>query len=87
MAWDPRDHQIELLTEPCSGGQRLTGWARHTRRTGEVYLQPVPNFWTLRDTVFASIGPAALASTNQRSGNELSLTGSKNTGTFGGRKA
>lgn len=86
MAWDPRDHQIELLTEPTAGGQRLTGWMRHTTRTGEVYLQPVPNFWTLRDLTFSVIGPPHPSNT-AKGGNELSLTGSPRAGVFGGRKA
>lgn len=91
MPWQPLNHKVELLVENHGTAKkpryRLTGFVRQTRASGETFLQPLPNFWPLRDLEFADIDIVPPAGTN-RSANagELSLTRQSAGGRFGGRK-
>lgn len=92
MAWDALDHKTELLVESFGSDKRpryrLTGWIRHTRRDGNTYMEPVPNFWALRTLEFTSLESMPVQVTRRTAvANDRSLTRQTNSRTFGGRKA
>lgn len=93
MVWQPMTHKIDLLTENHGTTKRpklkLTGFVRHTKPSGDTYIEPLSEFWRsgLRELEFTHIEVAAPASTvRTANAGEGSLTRQSVSSRFGGRK-